>query len=134
MLSTSRGLAVRDLLSYDEPAPADWGDSCSEDDFLRVCGVADRLVYQGQSTPSGAGMMYAKAIALAAVFMHEGAPRDLARKRRRTLPELSSEESRRISFDRSPDFEEQRKRGTYYGVTDAVKAFWGEGARDVVDQ
>src|SRR5262245_41053511 len=134
MLSTIRGLAVRYLRSYDETTTADWVDSCSEDDFLRVCGVADWLVYQGPSTPSGAGMMFAKAVALAAVFVHESAPRDLARKRRRALPELSPEESRRISFDRSPDVEEQRKRGTYYGVTDAVKAFWGEGARDVVDQ
>ncbi|MET7998206.1 hypothetical protein ABZU76_45715 [Amycolatopsis sp. NPDC005232] len=128
MLSTSRGLAARDLLEYGEEAAAEWVYLCSEDDFMKVCAAADWILLHGPTTPSGASMMVARAIAAAAVFVHEGRPRDLARKRRRKLPEPSPEERRRVGFDQAPDFRAQRAKGEHYGVTDELKEFWATDA------
>ncbi|WP_326568839.1 hypothetical protein VSH64_45030 [Amycolatopsis rhabdoformis] len=124
MLSTSRGSAAQDLLEYGEAATAEWVVSCSEDDFMKVCAAADWILLYGPTTPSGASMMVARAIASAAVFVHDGRPRDLARKRRRKLPELTPEERRRVAFDRAPDHRAQRAKGEFYGVTDELKEFW----------
>ena len=74
---------MNDLVEYGEDDAVDWVSSCSDDEFLRICGVADWLLLKVPGTPSGASMMVAKATALAAVFVREGAPRPLKRKRRK---------------------------------------------------
>ncbi|MFI5615260.1 hypothetical protein [Amycolatopsis sp. NPDC051903] len=129
MLSTSRGSAPRDLLEYGEDAVAVWVMSCSDDDFLKVCAIADWLLLNGPTSPSGASMVIAKGIAAAAVCVHDGAPREPVRKRRWKVPEPSPEERADPAFARSPDLKEQWAKGQYYGVTDAVKAFWGSESR-----
>ncbi|MEV4601648.1 hypothetical protein AB0K15_30130 [Amycolatopsis sp. NPDC049253] len=66
MVSTSRGLAARDLLEFGEEAAAEWVCSCSEGDFMKVCAAADWLFSHGPTSPSGASMIVARAIAVAA--------------------------------------------------------------------
>lgn len=82
VLSTTRNLTVRDLLQFHEPAVADWVETCTDEEFVRVCDVADFLSLFGPTSGSGASMMLSKCIALAAVYVHDGAPRDLVRSRR----------------------------------------------------
>jgi hypothetical protein len=55
---------------------------CSEDDLIKVCSVANRLLHHGAGPRAGGSMMIAKACALAAIYVREGAPRDLALFRR----------------------------------------------------
>jgi hypothetical protein len=73
---------AEDLRRYGEDDTAVWVLSCSDDELVRVCSVADWLLYHGRSSPSGGSMMIAKACALAAVYVREGSPRDLRRSRR----------------------------------------------------
>lgn len=42
MLSTSRGAGARDLPEYGEDAVAAWVMSCGDDEFLKVCAVAEQ--------------------------------------------------------------------------------------------
>ena len=55
---------------------------CSEDDLIKVCSVANWLLHHGAGPRAGSSMMIAKACALAAIYVREGAPRDLALSRR----------------------------------------------------
>lgn len=124
MLSTTRGLTARHLIEYGEDEAAQWVGSSSNEDFMKVCGVANWLISYGPESPSGSSMMMATAIAAAAVFVKEGVARDLARKRRKKLPDLPADEYRKIAFDGSPDLNEQRRKGEFYGVTNEFKEFW----------
>ena len=81
-LSTSRGSIVGDLLSYGEEAAADWAWEAPPETLEEILTVAQWLLYYGPSMPSGASMLISKAVALAGVYVHESAPRDLLRKRR----------------------------------------------------
>ena len=81
-MSARVGDVADDLLRYGEPETSEWMLSCSEDELVRVCSVADWLLLHGPSEPSGSSMMIAKACALAAIYVREGAPRALARSRR----------------------------------------------------
>lgn len=66
-------------------------------------------------------MMIAKACAIAAVYVREGAPRELARSRRKRTANATS-----ISPERRPDNHLQMKQAPEYGVGDDFRAFWGE--------
>jgi hypothetical protein len=77
VLSTTRNLTVRDLLQFHEPAVADRVETYTEEEFVRVCDVADFLSLFGPTTGSGASMTLSKCVALAAVYVHDGAPREL---------------------------------------------------------
>jgi len=61
---------------------AAWIVDCSDDELVRVCSVANWLLFNGPTLPSGASMMISKACALAVVYVRQGAPRHLARARR----------------------------------------------------
>ena len=94
MLSTTRNLTVRDLLQFHEPAVADWVEYCTDEEFVRICDVADFLSLHGPVTSSGASLMLSKCVALAAVYVHDGAPRDLVRAKRdlkAVLPPIDSD-------------------------------------------
>ncbi len=129
MFSTSRALVARGLAEYGEEAVAEWVSGCDDDDFHRVCGVADWLL----SDPSGclpeAGFTPVAASSIAAVFVHDGHPRKLARSRRRKLPELSREEALKLSFSGSPSSRDLAAKGNFYGVTEEFKAFWQQARR-----
>lgn len=65
-------------------------------------------------------MMIAKACAIAAVYVREGAARDLARSRRKRTADATP------TFpERRPDDALQMKRAPEYGVGDDLRAFWG---------
>ncbi len=83
MLLTTRAMTWQDLLAYGEDDVAEWVMSASDDEFLAVCGVANWLIRRGPRTPSGNSMTLSKAAALAAVAIHDGHPRKLARKARK---------------------------------------------------
>jgi hypothetical protein len=88
VLSASVESISRDLVEYGENDSALWMMACSEDDLVRVCSVADWLLLHGPTAPSGASMIIAKACALAAVYVREGAPRELRHSRRRKVEGL----------------------------------------------
>lgn len=85
MLNASVESMSRDLHEYGEGDTAQWILTASDEQLVRVCSVADWLLYHGPSLPSGGSMMIARACALAAVYVREGAPRDLARGRRKRI-------------------------------------------------
>ena len=126
MLSTTRELTVVDLLEYGEEETAKWIGSCSDEDFIRVCGVADWIMLYGPKTPSGASMLTAFVVSAAAVFICEGAPRKLARSRRRKLSIELSEQYEKFVQKSSPSLVELREKGDFYGVTKELMEFWGE--------
>jgi hypothetical protein len=82
VLSASAETISSDLHQYGEDAAADLILDCTDEELVRVCSVAEWLLYQGPSRASGS-MLIAKALSLAAVYVREGAPRELARSRRR---------------------------------------------------
>ncbi|HEY2063500.1 MAG TPA: hypothetical protein VGH57_34345 [Amycolatopsis sp.] len=128
MLSTSRVLAAKGLLEYGEEEAAKWVFFCSDDEFIRVCGVADWILLYGPKTPSGASMMIARGIAVAAVFVREGAPRELARSRRKKLSDFPPGWSEEMEKREDPSLPELREKGKFYGVTGELKNFWGTGS------
>lgn len=122
MLSTTRNLTVRDLLQFHEPAVADWVETCTEEEFVRVCDVADFLSLLGPTTGSGASMMLSKCVALAAVYVHDGAPRDLVRARRdlkAVIPQLDEDSP-------GTDWAIQQLRPHYFAVGDDAIDHWAE--------
>jgi len=122
VLSTTRNLTVRDLLQFHEPAVADWVETCTEEEFVRVCDVADFLSLLGPTTGSGASMMLSKCVALAAVDVHDGAPRDLVRARRdlkAVIPQLDEDSP-------GTDWAIQQLRPHYFAVGDDAIDHWAE--------
>jgi hypothetical protein len=111
----------RDLHEYGEDETANWILTCSDDELVRVCSVAEWLLYFGPSRPSGGSMMIARACALAAVYVREGTPRDLARARRKRIADPAP----MPSPGRRPDNALQMKHSREYGVGDDFRAFWG---------
>ncbi|MFH0928451.1 MAG: hypothetical protein V1821_03180 [bacterium] len=73
-INSSRKDLVRDLLSYEEKETADWVKIASRSDLLRII---DRSGYHARRVN-----FLSKALALAAVEIREGKPRELSKKRR----------------------------------------------------
>lgn len=78
------------------------------------------LIYEGPGPAPGASMMIGKACALAAVYVHDGAPRELARSRRDLKAQL---------IDADPDaartdYRLQGMRPSWFAVGDDAIAFW----------
>jgi hypothetical protein len=122
VLSTTRNLTVRDLLQFHEGDVAKWVESCSEEDFVRVCDVADFLSLHGPVTSSGASLMLSKCVALAAVYVHNGVPRALARAKRdlkAVVPPIDSSSP-------STDLKLARSWPPYFAVGDDAIDFWAE--------
>jgi len=109
------------LRQYGEEATARWLVSCSDDELVRVASVVEWLLYFGPKQQSGASMMIVKACALAAVYVREGSPRNLARSRR------GAASAHAISADggRRPKNTLQEAVGMEYGVGDDAREFWG---------
>jgi hypothetical protein len=82
MLSAGDELIAEELRRYGEEATAAWVLECSDDDLIKICSVADWLLHYGPRPRAAGSMIIAKACALAAVYVRENAPRDLARARR----------------------------------------------------
>ena len=103
----------RYLNSYGEAAAADWVATTSDDELVRVCSVAGWL-------QSERHLEAPKALALAAVYVCEGAPRDLARIDRLPVPadQLHTEDSRR------PKLPALMTTPEGYGVGDDARAYW----------
>jgi hypothetical protein len=122
VLSTTRNLTVRDLLQFHEGEVAKWVESCSEEQFVRVCDVADFLSMHGPVTSTGASLMLSKCVALAAVYVHNGAPRALARAKRdlkAAVPPIDSSSP-------STDLVLARSWPPYFAVGDDAIDFWAE--------
>lgn len=120
VLNASAESISRDLVEYGEDDSESWMLACSEDDLARVCSVADWLLLHGPTAPSGASMTIAKACALAAVYVREGAPRELRRSRRRKIDGLPP-----VPMPgRRPDHQLQMRAPRHYGVGDDARAFW----------
>jgi hypothetical protein len=115
-LSARRSTVALDLWQYGEEAAAEALFRLSIQDFQRVC---DRAYELASDIPDGAtrGMMLAKACALAAVEVLEGASRPLARGRRRVEPlpeelQILAEDERRHYENLTPDAQERRWPGS----------------------
>jgi hypothetical protein len=125
MLATTRGMTNRDLLAYGEDETARWVEHCADDELLRICGVANWLLY-GPTTRSDSSMNLARACALAAVFIREGRPRQLARAVRKSMPQLTPAQTE-ASRSGSPNYQQQQELDQYYGVTAEFQEFWTPG-------
>ncbi|MFJ4228479.1 hypothetical protein ACIPYV_13040 [Paenarthrobacter nicotinovorans] len=86
--------------------------------------VASWILHYGPTQPSGSSMLIDKAIALAAVCMHEEHPRELARKRRdlKVLSEIAAEDS-------PTEHEVLQGLPSYDVVSVEARDFWGEKSR-----
>ncbi|MBB3326347.1 hypothetical protein FHX39_001291 [Friedmanniella antarctica] len=120
LLTTGAAMVAEDLERYGESATAAWVLTCSEEELVRVCTVADWLLYNGPARASGASMLIAKACALAAVYVHEGRPRDLARSRRAPVTGPPPDSSWR-----RPDPRLHEAVALDYGVGADARAYWG---------
>jgi hypothetical protein len=119
VLSASAEDIASDLRQYGEDVTADWLLTCTDEELVRVCSVGEWLLFNGPGRPSGGSMLFAKALSLATVYVREGAPRDLARSRRRRL------ESNGSGGDgRRPDDALAGSVPYAYGVGDDARAFW----------
>ncbi|MEV6644354.1 hypothetical protein [Amycolatopsis sp. NPDC051371] len=124
VLDTSVGLIAEDLRRYGEDDVALWVMTCSDDELLRVCSVADWLLLRGQATTSGSSMMIAKACAVAAVYVCEGKPRNLRRRRRMPASAGTAPDEHSPDADRRPDLMAQLSTGRDYGVGQDARDFW----------
>ena len=122
MLSASAQTIAADLRQYGEDAAADWLLACTDEKLVRVCSVGEWLLFNGPGRPSGGSMLFAKALSLAAVYVREGAPRELARSRRRRLDETVGGPG-----GRRPDDVLGSSVPYAYGVGDDARAFWLSG-------
>jgi hypothetical protein len=84
MIQATRADIQRCLRSYGEDSVATKLEGVSDEDFKRIGERAFDYACQ-PSTPSGRGMLLAKALALASVEVIEGAPRELRLKKRAFL-------------------------------------------------
>jgi hypothetical protein len=122
VFTTSVGRIAEALRAYGEAATAEWVLTCSEEELVRICSVVEWLMHHGPTNASG-GVLFAKLEAVAAIYVHEGAPRDTARTRRDLragLPEASE-----ATFERRPDYELASSVSEEYGVGQDCRAFWG---------
>jgi hypothetical protein len=115
-LRARRSTIALDLWQYGEESAAESVFRLSIQDFQRVC---DRAYELASDIPEGAshGMMLAKACALAAVEVLDGASRPLARGRRRVVPlpeelQLLAAEERRHYENLTPGAQERRWPGS----------------------
>ena len=119
MLSASAEKIALDLRQYGEEATADWLLTCTDEELVRVCSVGEWLLFHAPGKPSGGSMLFAKALSRAAVYVREGAPRELARSRRRRLDGNDGGPD-----GRRPDDVVAGSVPYAYGVGDDARAFW----------
>jgi hypothetical protein len=124
VLSSAAEDIADDLYRYGDAETACWVLCCSEDDLVKVCSVANWLLYNGPGQKSGASMMIAKACALAAVYVREGAPRDLARKTRAGVDAKTMGHVRVSAAGRRPKYALQQAAPVDYGLGQDAVEFW----------
>jgi hypothetical protein len=124
VLDSSVGLIAEGLRRYGEDDVALWVIACSDDELLRVCSVADWILLRRPALPSGSSMMITKACALAAVYVCEGKPRNLRRRRRMPASAGAAPDERSPDVDRRPDLMAQLSTGRDYGVGQDARDFW----------
>ncbi|MEV4599109.1 hypothetical protein AB0K15_17055 [Amycolatopsis sp. NPDC049253] len=124
MIDASDSSIAGYLVQYGEAETAHWVLTCTEDQLLRIASVGHWLELRGPSTPSRGGMMPAKALALASVYVREGKPRDLIRGRRKLTGNVSvvAPEHR----ERHPSFEAAPALPWDYGVGEDARDCWEE--------
>lgn len=106
------------LAEYGEDQASTWVLNCSDDELMRVVTVAGWLIHNGPGTKAGS-MIFAKALALASVYVHEGTPRNLRRSRRKTIGRLPVEIQLRYPSPASYPGAAQT-----YPVGPDARAFW----------
>ena len=124
-LTTSVDGVADNLLRYHEDEVSRWIETCTDEEFVDICNVADFLLYYGPHPPSGSSMLIDKALAIAAVYVHEGSPRALRR---------GTRDNKRAVPQRFPLHELEKRRtntrlqtfGTYGAVGDDFISFWAE--------
>ena len=126
MLSASAEHIASDLLQYGEDATAAWVLNCTDQELVRVCSVGYWLLFHGPRPPSGGSMLIAKAVSLAAVYVREGAPRELARKRRRGQPTWTTRQDQHgvWHLGRLPDAALVARIAADHGVGADARAVW----------
>ncbi|MGN6501465.1 MAG: hypothetical protein ACTHKX_01005 [Pseudolysinimonas sp.] len=123
----SVGDVANDLMTYGEDVTAEWIAACSEDEFRRVRNVADFLVAFGPTQGDGSSMLIAKALALAAVYVCEGTPRQLNRERR----DLSRTSERYSALQRPSVMDVMMEIGDpFEGVGDDLVESWARSPAD----
>jgi hypothetical protein len=124
VLNASAETISTDLRQYGEDSAANWILVCTDEELVRVCSVAEWLIYHGPSTASGS-MLIAKALSLAAVYVREGAPRELARIRRRRAESWQQPEIEGGWYlGRLPDHVLAESVPFGYGVGDDARGYW----------
>jgi hypothetical protein len=124
VLSASAETISSHLRQYGEDAAANWILHCADEQLVRVCSVAEWLLYHGPHTASGS-MLIAKALSLASVYVREGAPRELARTRRRRAESWEQPEIEGGWYlGRLPDHILAASFPFAYGVGDDARAYW----------
>jgi hypothetical protein len=111
------------LLRYHEDETARWIEISTDEEYIDVCNVAAFLLSYGPQGRTGYSMMIDKALAIAAVYIHEGSPRGLRRVNRdnkRVLPSRPpiGELEKRRNNSRLPTY------GTDSGIGDDFVKFW----------
>ena len=84
MLNANAEMISDALSSYAEHHTASWILTCTDHEFEQVCRIAEWLM-TSSSGCTGAVMLTARAVSLAAVSVAEGTPRPLARQQRRRI-------------------------------------------------
>lgn len=118
-LMASAEEVAADLRAYGEHDGAAWVLDCSDEDLMRVCTVAGWLIYNGPTARDGSSMNFAPALSLAAIYVHEGAPRDLKRSRRLRIETLPVSTPRRF-----PGAQGYSAVARNYPVRDDARAYW----------
>jgi hypothetical protein len=85
IVHTPRENLIRHLCSFGEDEIAARICLLPESDYIRIQERAFEYAFTSE-VPSGRGMLLAKALSKAAVDIIEGSPRELKRKKRKTLP------------------------------------------------
>lgn len=113
-------MIVGELRSYGEEAVAEWAWNASQEELRDTLTVAEWLLHFGPAPQSSGSMLFAKAIALGCVYVHEGHPRELARKRRDLALWRESAE------DLSPKAQERirGRSGNYVAVGPDARSYW----------
>ncbi|MCW2575566.1 MAG: hypothetical protein JWR66_1596 [Modestobacter sp.] len=81
MYTTSTRSISTALRACGEAETAAWVVTCSDNELVRICAVAERLAQHGPSRRSGS-VLLDRAEALAAVYVRNRVPRDTVRARR----------------------------------------------------
>lgn len=123
MISATARSVASELDRYGEADTARWILTCSEDELVRIGSVGFWISGAAATRRGSESVSDQKALCLAAVYVKEGRPRDLALKRRRSS---SLTDEQRRGLNGGPRTGDRRVRFPKdYGVGDDLRRFWG---------